>query len=156
VHAAQVAVGQAGRDDAQQEQGAQRGPAEAGAAAVGADGADAEQPLTDGEAADRGQQVDLDGEQEQGDQLGVLVVRVCDGEHVVPHDARGDQVAQRPVEDQRDQPPAHRGHRRRACHRQAEPLARVIRRIISDCVAWGNRGTGRGRTNARVPVARIP
>ena len=123
VQAAQVTVGQAGRDHAEQEQGAQRGPPEAGDAAVGADGADAEQPLADGEAADRGEQVDLDHEQQQGGQLSVLVARVGDGEDVVPDDARGDQVAEQPVDEQRDQPPAHRGDRHRAVHRQAEPLA---------------------------------
>ena len=42
------------------------GPAEAGAAAVGADDADAEQPLADGEPADRGEQVDLEDEQRAG------------------------------------------------------------------------------------------
>jgi hypothetical protein len=87
VQAAQVTVGQAGRDDAQQEQGAQRGPPEAGAAAAGADRAQAKQPLADGEPADRGEQVDLEHEQKQGEPLGVLVVRVGDGEDVVAHDA---------------------------------------------------------------------
>ncbi len=149
MQAAQVAVGQARRDDDQQEQRAERGPLEPGAAAVGADRAQAEQPLADGEAADRGQQVDLEGEQQQGDRLGLLVVRVRDGEHAVPDDARGDQVAKHPVDDQRGEPPAHRGHRRRAGHRQAESLARVIRRIIS------RSSTGRGYLG-RVPVARIP
>ena len=42
-----------------------------GPAAVGADRADAEQPLADGEPADRGEQVDLDDEQQQGGPLGV-------------------------------------------------------------------------------------
>jgi hypothetical protein len=87
VHAAQVTVGQARRDNAEQEQGAQRGPLEAGAATVGADRAEAEQPLADSEAADRGEQIDLEDEKQQGGPLGVLVVRVGDGEDVVPDDA---------------------------------------------------------------------
>ena len=87
MQAAQVPVGQAGRDHEEQEHGAHRGPLEARTVAVGADRAQAEQPLTDGEAADRGEQVDLDDEQQQRQPLSVRVVRVCDGEHVVPDDA---------------------------------------------------------------------
>ena len=77
MEAAQVAVGQQRRDHAEQEHGAQRRPGEARAAAVGPDDPDAEQPLADGEPADRGEQVNLDGEQDERPVQRGEVVRVA-------------------------------------------------------------------------------
>ena len=84
VEAAQVAVGQQRRDHEEQEHGAQQRPGEARAAAVGPDDPDAEQPLADGEPADRGEQVNLDGEQGERPVQRGEVVRVAAAEDVVP------------------------------------------------------------------------
>jgi hypothetical protein len=80
VEAAQVAVGYARRDHAEQQERAYQCPHEAGTAAARPDHADAQEALADREAADRGEQVDLQEAEQQRPVLrrGIRRVRWAD------------------------------------------------------------------------------
>jgi hypothetical protein len=141
VQAAQVSIGQQRRHHEEQQYGAQQRPPEARPAAIGPDHPDAEEPLADGEPADRGEQVNLRTEHHQSPVHRAEVVRVArSAEQGVPGQAGHDDLRQQPVGDKRAKAPAHAGCRHRPVLRQAESLAGVGRRMISGSATWRDHG----------------
>ena len=127
VHPAQVTVGQQRGDDREQDGGPDQRPAEAHRAPADPHHADADQALADRAAGQRGEHISL--EREHGDRPVLRMRQPVRDNH-----------AEQPVDEQRQNPAGHAGHRARAPLGQAELLAGI--RLRDRRFGFGHRARG--------------